>query len=414
MEHLHSAIQKWTDPQNQNLSKQKHVEYRLLCSGELYNFGACCPPHYIDYWRNPFLRLILDGLPGLFVTNEPHSPYPQELSFTFDCYVIEDSSNGSSVIYHNDQEVAEEFTALFSVLTRRLVCVFCKISEYNYNKEATCGLPQYWPHQVYNASTPRVWSKKSATLIYDGQERPKIESHMPPPVGIDTSRLKKFLKKFASLNEAVAKNFISASRLYKTALTFIEDESAIAYLHLIFCIETIANFVYSDFIPDRATQIRTKNNVKKLAMRRGLEEPPAEDIAVEACKGIPWAKKKFVKFIVEHTNDSLFTKEDSLFNLPILFAPKKQNFEDSLDEIYKMRSNAGHRGQTFPPQVGLGTQPNVSIFAMTQFERDFKKTGTGFVVPPATWFERVVNLALLTYIEKLTGVDKIAVVDKQN
>jgi len=236
MSHLYNALQKWFDPKSKNISEKVRVEYRLLCSGELYNLSACCPPYYIDYWRSPFLRLILDGLPGLFVTNEPHCNYPQELSFTFDCYMIEDSSDGSSVIYNNDQEIAEELVALISILTRRLVCVFCKISEYNYNKEKMHRLPQYWPHQVYNVANPRIWSVKPATLIYDGQDRPKIKSHMPPPVAVDTAKLTQFLKSFASLDEAVAENFISAARLYKTALTFIEDEPEIAYLHLIFAI----------------------------------------------------------------------------------------------------------------------------------------------------------------------------------
>jgi hypothetical protein len=356
--------------------------------------------------------VILSGLPGLFVTNDPFNPYPQELSFTFDSHAIEDSDPDSTDIYRNDQEVAEEFAALLSVLTRRLICVFCKISEYYHNKEMVHGLPQHWPHQVYNTTTPRVWSTKPATLIYDGKDRPKIKSHMPPPVAVNTAKLTQFLKAFASLDEAAAENFISASRLYKTALTFIEDEPEIAYLHLIFAIETVANFVYQDFVPDEAKQIETKKNVKELARKYRLSEAHAKELALEACKGISWAKDKFIKFILEHTHDSIFTEEDTLFNLPTSIIPNKQNFERSLAEIYRMRGKAGHKGQPFPPQVGLGTKPTVSIHAMTQWHRDFKKTGAGFIVPPAPWFERVVNLALLTYVGRLTKVTKIAVDDK--
>jgi hypothetical protein len=409
MKHLYYALQKWFDSNSQNLNDGVRIEYRLLCSGELYNLGACCPPHYIDYWRNPYLRLILDGLPGLFVTNEPHRKYPQELSFTFDCYMVEDSSDGSSEIYNNDQEIAEEFVSLLSVLTRRLICVFCKISEYHYNKEEMHGLPQYWPHQVYNVTNPRIWSVKSATLIYDGQDRPKIEGNMPLPVGIDISKLKQLLEAFSSLDESEAENFISAARLYKMALTFIEEEPEIAYLHLIFAIETIANFLYKDFVPDEVKQVEVKRNVKELAKHYDLTESQAKELALEACKGISWTKDKFIRFLVEYTDDSIFTEEDSLFHFPISLAPNEQNFEKTLAEIYKMRSKAGHEGCPFPPQVGVGTKPTVSIHAVTQFHRDFKKTGRGFVVPPAVWFERVVNLALITYAEHLTKVEKVVI-----
>lgn len=412
MKHLYCAIQKWFDSKSQSLNGGVRVEYRLLCSGELYNLGACCPPHYIDYWRNPYLRLILDGLPGLFVVNEPHRMYPQELSFTFDCYMIEDSSDGSTVIYNDDREIAEEFVALLSVLTRRLICVFCKISESRYNKEKKDDLPQYWPHQVYNITTPRIWAIKPSTLIYDGHVRPEIKSYMPPPVGIDISKLKQLLKAFSSLDESVAENLISAARLYQTALTFIEDEPEIAYLQLVFVVETIAKFLYRDFVPDEIKQVEVKRNVKELAKKYDLTESQARELALEACKGISWAKDKFIKFIMEYTDDSIFTEEDTLFHFPISFAPNKQNFEKSLADIYGMRSKAGHEGQPFPPQVGIGTKPTVSIHAMTQFHRDLKKTGRGFIVPPATWFERVVNLALVTYAEHLTRIKKVAVPNK--
>lgn len=404
MSHLHNALQKWFDPRSKNTSEKVRVEYRLLCSGELYNLSACCPPYYIDYWRSPFLRLILDGLPGLFVTNEPHRNYPQELSFTFDCHLIEDSSDESSTIYHNDQEIAEEFVALLSVLTRRLVCLLCKVSEYYYDKEMMHGLPQHWPYQVYNIATPRIWSVKPATVIYDGQDRPKIECNMPPPVAVDTAKLMQFLKAFALLDKKVAENFISAARLYKTALTFIEDEPEIAYLHLIFSIETTANFAYRSFSPDETKQLETKRTVKELAQEYGLSEAQAKELTLEACKGIPWVKDKFVKFIVENTDNSIFTEEDSLFKFPLSMGPSKENFVESLDEIYRMRSKAGHTGEPFPPQVGVGTKPTVPIQAMTQWYRDFKKTGAGFIVPPAVWFERVANLALLTYGGRLTNV----------
>jgi len=235
---------------------------------------------------------------------------------------------------------------------------------------------------------------------------------MPPPVAVDTAKLTQSLKAFSSLDEALAENFISAARLYKTSLTFIEDEPEITYLHLIFAIETVANIFYKDFVPDEVKQLETKRTVKELAQKYGLTEPQAKEVTLEACKGISWAKDKFIKFILEYTDDSIFTEEDSLFNFPISMAPSKQNFEKSLADIYRMRSKAGHEGQPFPPQVGLGTQPTVSIHAMTQFQRDFKKTGTGFIVPPAAWFERVANLALLTYVGRLTKVTKIAVTDR--
>jgi len=404
--YLQNTIKRWLDSKRQDISDRVRVEYRLLCSGELYNSTGV----YTDWRKSMPSRIILTNMAQLFVTSQPFDRYPQELAFTFDCYRTEDSAERISVHYRPDEGVAEEFTDLLSLLARRLICVFRKIYEYQYDKEMLGGAPQYWPFPIHDTKSPKVWPRGHATLIYDGKDRPRFESDMPPPVGVDVGKLKQFLKVFAALEETVVENFINATRLYKTALTFIEDEPAIAYLQLIFCIETVANFAYRDFVPDKTTQIEAKRNVKDLATKYGLKISQAQELALVACKGIPWAKQKFIKFILDHTDDSLFRQDDTLFNLPTSMTPNKEDFEKSLAEIYRMRAKAGHEGQPFPPQVGMGRDGWISVFAVTQWYRDFQQTGKGFVLPPATWFERVVNLALLTYIEKLTGVDKIAAV----
>src|SRR5947209_20362151 len=88
------------------------VEYRLLCSGELYL------PNLIGDWRkSDGARLLLRNPVQLMVASQPYDHYPQELVLQF-----QKPSLGVS-----DAEVANDLAALLTLLCRRLVTVLSKV-----------------------------------------------------------------------------------------------------------------------------------------------------------------------------------------------------------------------------------------------------------------------------------------------
>jgi hypothetical protein len=114
---------------------------------------------------------------------------------------------------------------------------------------------------------------------------------------------------------------------------------------------------------------------------------------MEACKGIPWASRKFVKFILDNTTDHLWS-DDDLFKCLPHFLPVKADYETVLSNLYATRSKLVHGGRPFPPSSGIGGGPSIPTKALIDY--DF----TSKPFPPVVWFERVVNHALSEFIKR--------------
>ena len=105
------------------------------------------------------------------------------------------------------------------------------------------------------------------------------------------------------------------------ALAELERDVDIVYQLLIASVEAMAMAALHDFQPAEEQMVQTKKSVLDLARAFGLPEVKARALALEACKGIPWANRKFIKFLVDYTNDRLWEKETTFSKFPKASCP---------------------------------------------------------------------------------------------
>ena len=188
-----------------------------------------------------------------------------------------------------------------------------------------------------------------------------------------------------------SKEFLRSARLYSTALELIESRSDIAYQLLISAVETLSGSALKRFKPTEDDQIENKKNVYNTARKLGLSEAASKQLALEAAKSESWIKRKFVSFLMDNCGDELWS-EDKVFLAPTRWLPDKEGFESALTQVYQARSSSTHSGERFPATAGLGTGTMLPIEAMREID-----SGNP-MFPPVTWFERVVQMALIKFI----------------
>jgi hypothetical protein len=199
--------------------------------------------------------------------------------------------------------------------------------------------------------------------------------------------------------EPAAAEFRSvAARGRPSTLDLIESRPDITYQLLISAVETMAGVALSDYKPEEAEKLKTKQNVLEKARALGIDDEKAKALALEACQGMTWLKQKFKKFILNYVSSGEVSGEDPVF--PWLFLrPAPENFERVLGQIYDARSGNLHRAYPFPPWVGLGTSSTVD-------PRNVPFTGLAPKdVPPVPWFERVVSIAARRFLMAKCSVD---------
>src|SRR5215813_13867667 len=95
-----------------------NVEYRLACSGELFNRRVLT----YDWRKSDVTRVLLRSPFELFVVSRPFHSYPQELALRFGVdYAKEESGNNFTSTFLPDDEVVEDLCAVLTLLARRLI-----------------------------------------------------------------------------------------------------------------------------------------------------------------------------------------------------------------------------------------------------------------------------------------------------
>jgi hypothetical protein len=368
-------------------------EYRLLCSGSLYNGNVTTA----DWRKSDATRFLLRKPFELFVCSHPFDEYPQELSLSFKTGSL--LTNGIS---YYDFEIVQDLAALLSLFCRRLITVTTKVREIHPNHHGSEVDPFLdWPIGLVSSLRILNWKYQPAEVVYRGRDIEKINDYNPPPLAILPDDFQDF---FATLSELPqAESFILSARLYALALENIMDDVDIAYQLLISSIETLANDALKSFTPTEPEMVEAKKAVVKLATEFGLPENKARKLATEACKDIPWSRRKFIKFVCDYTDESVWTK-DELFTIPSDFLPKKEKFKSALSEIYSMRGKATHRGRPYPSSARVGTGSTIPNEAMLDI---MKPDGSNSVFPPVAWFERVTNYSLCGFLRQyMKAADK--------
>ena len=83
----------------------------------------------------------------------------------------------------------------------------------------------------------------------------------------------------------------------------IQQDVDIAYQLLIASVETLANDIYKKYKPDNDDLVVIKKSVFDRAVRLGLSDKDARQLAIEACDGMSFYKRKFAKFLIENVGD---------------------------------------------------------------------------------------------------------------
>ena len=363
-------------------------EYRLICSGEIYNSEV----ETFDYRKSVGCRLLLNGPFSLFVCSE-FNQYPLELCLRFSLPRIEERSPSSVIAYHPDEEIARDISAVLTLYFRRLITVSCKTredkedNEYNYP-----NVVQKWPVAFTSSINKIAWKQKPAILVTkpdNGKVTQEVINYNPPLLGIKPSELLAFLNMLSRCE--YVNEFILAARLYTLALQKIEDEVDISYALLVPCIESLANSYFEDYQPTDEEKIDSQAKLIKAASKYNLSKDDIKQLALTAAsQGQKWNLKKFLKFIEDFCTDKIWEK-DELFKLEGVLLPSKVDFEKALKTIYNSRSEFQHQGKSFPEVAKIGGGPTISIKASHSLL-------SGEKFPSIYWFERVVNLTLKNFL----------------
>lgn len=378
------------------------VEHRLLCSGEFYNRRVTT----YDWRKSDVTRVLLREPFELFVASQPFEAYPQELCIRLALpYVTEQESEGqfsSFTTFLPDEEVVEDLCSILSLLARRLVAPYVKTREQH---PAVPGhqiaYGSYWsdvPMPLASNRPRSMWKPRPATVITSLKGQ-KVVDNAPPPVGVDDAALGEFLTKLPTAVSARA--IVSASRLYRTALELIETRADIAYQLLISTAETLASAALETFDPDETEKLAVKAGVQRQAKAYGLEDLQANHLALLACKGMAWTKRKFTKFLMDRVSPEDLVAKDAVFMLPNHFCPSAEETEKTLSLIYSARSGNLHGGLGFPASVAVGTSPYI------HFRQRPLNPLKPAEVPPVPWFDRVVSLAAQKFLLEQTGLTAV-------
>jgi hypothetical protein len=383
------------------------VEHRLLCSGELYN--RCVLTH--DWRKSDITRVLLRQPCELFVASRPFDAYPQELCIRLVLpYATEqdgDRNFSAMRTFLPDDEVVEDVCSILSLLSRRLISPYAKVRELHpevpERKSAFGSYESDIPLAIAANRRGVAWQSRPATVItsFHGQ---KVIDNAPPPVGADDRSLAEFLQNLPAA--PAAKRIVSACRLYRTALELIETRADIAYQLLISTVETLAGAALAKFEPEDAEKLATKAAVQQQAKTLGLDENQANALALLACQGMSWTKRKFVKFLMDRLRPADLAAKDAVFMLSEHFCPPAEDTEKALGLVYSARSGNLHGGLGFPATVGIGTSPYIHFRQMPV--NPLKPPE----IPPAAWFERVVSVAARKFLMEQTGISAAPFVEQ--
>lgn len=385
---LEKAANQATDP----AANAVGVEYRLACSGELYNRRV----QTFDWRKSDATCLLLRTPFELFVASKPFSAYPQELCARLTIsYVTEEQTVGnvpSTGLFLPDEDVMEDLCSILSLLSRRLIAPVGKTRLRNKDEDPPLG--SYTldvPMPILSFPRFAVWNQRPIGVL-TSMEGQRVIDNSPPPVGVDPQALSGFLSSLPNLPSSV--EIIYASRLYRTALELIESRADIAYQLLISTVESQAAAAFPDYEPSDHEKLETQPTLQQQAKEFGLGDEKAKQLVLEACKGQHWLKRKFKKFLLDFVTPEVLVGKDRVFLVPEHLCPPSEDFPKVFGRIYDARSGNLHGALPFPRSVGIGVSPliNWRQLPINWLKRD--------EVPPVAWFERAVSLAVRGFLKE--------------
>jgi len=370
------------------------VEYRLACSGEFYNRRV----ETFDWRKSDITRVLLREPFELFVASQPFDSYPQELCMRLKLAVVTEQGKNVTRTLLPDEDIVEDLCSVLTLLSRRLVSQVCKTRQSFSEEPALSALGSFgseFPAPILPLRHIAAWNQRPITVL-TSMKGQKVIHNNPPPVGVDPTALSEFLLKLPNLPE-LAGNIVYASRLYKTALELIETRPDIAYLLLISTVESLAKVAFTDYDPGESSKLATPqaNAVQQRAKDFGLDDDQAKQLGIDACKGNPWLKRKFKRFLEDFISAEELAVKDTVFLVPDSFCAVPGELPKTFGKIYDARSANLHQAVPFPNSVGVGMGTSIP---WQQLPTDWPFVRPD--IPPVAWFERTVSHAINRFLAK--------------
>jgi hypothetical protein len=358
-------------------SKRVSVEYHLLSWRELYDKSIITADRYSS-GAGEWVIQSSKTFYQVTVLTRPFYIIPQRLCLSFDCFTKEETMNSEHgqfiSIYQPIDQVALEFSVLLSVFAREPIIPLGirRVSDKPTHVE---------PHEIY----PRGIDRNAP----------------PPPLGINSPEFITILEGFSTATDLQSQAIIGAAKFYHAGLSLVTFDRSVAYTSLVSAIECLAGFHYEhlEFKFEDIQKFQKANKVlpKIEALENGADL--VTDLKSELLRAERFLSKKFVSFLVKFTPKDFWTIRDEIcdYDYESVFpALNETNFERCLKLIYEHRSKYLHGGQPFPTYVEFGIRRQIPSDAMGEL---FAIKGKDKYLPPFSWFERLVHLAIIEFMK---------------
>ncbi|MBA7496309.1 hypothetical protein ES702_06908 [subsurface metagenome] len=371
----------------------EEVEYQLYSWGEIFCSSFQGPREHSTEARH-----ILRCFPfKLFSSSLPEGPLPQKLCLTFRA-PLETRQEGH-LVGNFPHEIAKEFTAFLSLITRRRIFVT--------KKTRSDGLPMEEEVELYQH--------------LHSQEKQGSK-------GVDPEQIRQLLDNLRALDEPIANSFVLAMRLYHSATEMMYTEPEFSYLFLISSLEAISSTVFRDWEPKKRNFLN-KGFPGWIELGKALSsQEQKEKLQKLLLTNERFMRQKIVLFVGKYAPERFFNEnvddaKPDYFNVMIGRGPnglgrkylshspislkdrekiKKRDLESVLRKVYKARSQLIHNGIRLPESIVIGHFPRVKAEVMAELtERITKYKGEiSLEIPPLLTFERLVSYSLVEFLRK--------------
>lgn len=382
--------------------KVREIEYRLISWGEIY------PPFLGNREHSVAARFILDQFPfKLFSVTTPYSELPQKLCLTFRAPLQTHETDHVSSAGFLPDEIAKEFAAFLSIVTRRRVFAVGQTRADELPIEETADFYQ--------------------SLHF--QEKQRLKEIQP-------SEINRLLN-LQAMDRRLARSFVLAMRLYHSAVEMMFTEPEFSYLFLVMSIEAISSVAYENLRPSDEGDGRTELDQFLSSTYPGWQklcDTSTPELRTQVIKMLLtkayFTRRKFREFICANVPDAFWneTEDDAkpdYLQGAIVAGPdgfgreqfsradmairdleriQPENLKQTLDKIYQARSELVHQGIPLPPNIVVGhfrMIPWRVVDSMMEVAASGQLNPTViFPIPPLIAFERLVSYCMVEFLSR--------------
>jgi hypothetical protein len=375
-------------------SKVVHFEYRLICSGWLFNAALQGDPR-----KSSAGWVLLDEPFALLACAESFDRYPQEIALRFRCGRVTEETKtavGAVALTENftpDSEIASDVAALLSLYTQRLVTVADKCRELHGDEPGVPDIVRDLPFALSRNSGVAVHPLRPLTVItrFDGQQ---VHDPNPAPLGVSPRELGSFLRNAAGAAER--ETWLRSVRLYALAWEYLHRDPLAAYQTLVISLETLAGTVLYGWKPEPPQVRASYEDLWAKAKSQGLTDDQAGDIVDIAARKERWIRRKFVTFVERYLPDGFWKQPPEPLADWADYLPKRDQLRAALNAIYEARSRFVHRGESLPDSIVVGLKDRVPARVMADVMGWMG--GKREAVPPLLWFGHLAREVLVSYV----------------